>query len=55
MGSILPFGGETGYRGYALSLLVEILGATLVGHDITVDRPAMMLHLSSLTFRHFSL
>lgn len=39
MGAILPFGGETGYRGYALSLLVEILGATLVGHDITVDRP----------------
>jgi LDH2 family malate/lactate/ureidoglycolate dehydrogenase len=39
MGAILPFGGETGYRGFALSLLVEILGATLGGKDITVDRP----------------
>jgi uncharacterized oxidoreductase len=39
MGGILPFGGETGYRGYALSLLVEILGATLAGKDILIDRP----------------
>jgi LDH2 family malate/lactate/ureidoglycolate dehydrogenase len=39
MGGILPFGGETGYRGYALSLFVEILGATLAGKDITIDRP----------------
>ena len=38
-GSILPFGGETGYRGYALSLLVEILGGTLGGLDITQDQP----------------
>ncbi|MDE3179737.1 MAG: Ldh family oxidoreductase [Acidobacteriota bacterium] len=39
MGAILPFGRESGYRGYALSLLVELLGSTLAGHDITVDRP----------------
>jgi hydroxycarboxylate dehydrogenase B len=38
-GAILPFGGETGYRGYALSLLVEILGGTLGGLPITVDQP----------------
>jgi uncharacterized oxidoreductase len=39
MGAILPFGGETGYRGFALSLLVEVLGATMGGQDITVDQP----------------
>lgn len=39
MGAILPFGRESGYRGYALSLLVELLGSTLAGQDITVDRP----------------
>ncbi len=38
-GAILPFGGESGYRGYALSLLVEILGGALGGLDITVDQP----------------
>lgn len=38
-GAILPFGQETGYRGYALSLLVEILGGALGAQDITVDRP----------------
>ena len=30
-GAILPFGGDVGYKGYALSLLVEILGGTLAG------------------------
>lgn len=39
MGAILPFGRDSGYRGYALSLLVELLGSTLAGQDITVDRP----------------
>ena len=34
-GAILPFGGDVGYKGYALSLLVEILGGTLFG---AVDR-----------------
>jgi uncharacterized oxidoreductase len=38
-GAILPFGQETGYRGYALSLLVEILGGAFGGQDITVDQP----------------
>lgn len=39
MGAIRPFGGESGYRGYALSLLVELMGSTLAGQNITVDRP----------------
>jgi len=39
MGAILPFGRESGYRGFALSLLVEVLGATLGGQDITIDQP----------------
>lgn len=39
MGAIRPFGRESGYRGYALSLLVELMGSTLVGQNITVDRP----------------
>lgn len=33
-GAILPFGGEVGYKGYALSLLVEILGGPLLGNLI---------------------
>ena len=39
MGWILPFGRETGYRGFALSLLVEVLGGTLGGLDTAVDQP----------------
>ncbi|MFN8007229.1 MAG: Ldh family oxidoreductase [Terriglobia bacterium] len=39
MGAILPFGGDKGYRGYALSLLVEILGGIFGGSRITVDQP----------------
>jgi hydroxycarboxylate dehydrogenase B len=38
-GAILPFGGSAGYRSYALSLLVEILGGTLAGLRITKDQP----------------
>ena len=38
-GGILPFGGRLGYRGYALGLLVEIMGTTLAGYDSTEDRP----------------
>jgi uncharacterized oxidoreductase len=36
-GAILPFGGKKGYRGYALSLLVETLGGILSGRRITED------------------
>ncbi|MBV7335468.1 Ldh family oxidoreductase [Chloroflexi bacterium TSY] len=36
-GAILPFGGAVGYKGYALSLLVEILGGTLAGQ--VLDAP----------------
>jgi uncharacterized oxidoreductase len=38
-GAILPFGGQAGYRSYALALLAEILGGTLAGQHITVDQP----------------
>jgi LDH2 family malate/lactate/ureidoglycolate dehydrogenase len=38
-GAIMPFGGPKGYRGYALSLLVEVLGGLLGGAHILVDRP----------------
>jgi hydroxycarboxylate dehydrogenase B len=38
-GCILPFGGRLGYRGYALGLLVEVMGTILAGYDSTKDRP----------------
>jgi hydroxycarboxylate dehydrogenase B len=38
-GRILPFGGRQGYRGYALGLLVEVMGTTLACYDSTEDRP----------------
>lgn len=45
MGAILPFGGELGYRGYALSLLVEILSGALAGYQATLERPGNGLAL----------
>lgn len=36
-GTILPFGGNMGYKGFGLSLLVEILGSTLSGVALTPD------------------
>jgi hydroxycarboxylate dehydrogenase B len=39
MGAILPFGGDKGYRGFALSLLVEILGGLFGGSRTTEDQP----------------
>jgi hydroxycarboxylate dehydrogenase B len=38
-GAILPFGGEKGYRGYALSLLVEIFGGIMGGSSTIIDQP----------------
>jgi len=38
-GAILPFGGKRGYRGFALGLLVEILGGLLGGSSITAHQP----------------
>ena len=37
MGTILPFGGTLGYKGFGLSLMAEILGSTLGGTSITPD------------------
>jgi uncharacterized oxidoreductase len=39
MGSIMPFGRESGYRGYALGLLVETMAGALGGLRITQDQP----------------
>ncbi len=36
-GSILPFGGRQGYKGFGLSLLVELLGNTLAGAEVTSE------------------
>ena len=38
-GAILPFGGSKGYRGYGLSLVVEVLGGLLGGSSITLHQP----------------
>lgn len=46
MGKLLPFGGPVGYKGYALSLLVELLGGTLAGETPTgADRPVNSMWL----------
>jgi len=36
-GTILPLGGELGYKGFGLALLVEILGSVLAGEPLTDD------------------
>ncbi len=36
-GTILPFGGEYGYKGFGLGLLVELLGSTLAGVPVAPD------------------
>ena len=36
-GTILPFGGKLGYKGFGLGLLVEILSSTMAGEAITDD------------------
>jgi uncharacterized oxidoreductase len=38
-GAIIPFGGLKGYRGYALSLFVEVMAGLLAGTHPTVDQP----------------
>lgn len=38
-GAILPFGATRGYRGFALSLLVEVLGGLLGGSSIMQQQP----------------
>ncbi len=53
-GAILPFGGQSGYRGYALSLLVEILAGTLSGQRITRDQPGNGVSLMVLDIAAFA-
>ena len=38
-GAIFPFGGDRGYRGFALALLVEVLGGLLGGSPVTQEQP----------------
>jgi uncharacterized oxidoreductase len=38
-GSILPFGSQNGYKGFGLSLMVEILGGLLAGMATSQDHP----------------
>lgn len=38
-GTIMPFGHELGYKGFGLSLMVEILGGVLAGNESCVDNP----------------
>jgi hydroxycarboxylate dehydrogenase B len=38
-GAILPFGGSKGYRGFALSVLVEVFGGIMGGSSTLVEQP----------------
>jgi uncharacterized oxidoreductase len=38
-GAILPFGGSKGYRGFALSVLVEVLGGIMSGSSTIMKQP----------------
>jgi hydroxycarboxylate dehydrogenase B len=38
-GTLLPFGSQFGYKGFGLSLMVEILGGIMAGEDPTVHQP----------------
>jgi hydroxycarboxylate dehydrogenase B len=38
-GAILPFGGDLGYRGFGLGLLVEVLGASIAGVELGEAQP----------------
>jgi LDH2 family malate/lactate/ureidoglycolate dehydrogenase len=38
-GAILPFGGPRGYRGFALSVLVEVLGGIMSGSSTLMKQP----------------
>jgi LDH2 family malate/lactate/ureidoglycolate dehydrogenase len=38
-GAILPFGGSKGYRGFALSVLVEVLGGIMGGSSTLTKQP----------------
>ncbi|HJP33108.1 MAG: Ldh family oxidoreductase [Candidatus Latescibacteria bacterium] len=54
-GAILPFGGDLGYRGFGLGLLVEILGASIAGvelgdgHDIPYINGFSLLAINPAT------
>lgn len=45
-GTLLPFGGPVGYKGYAIALMAELLGGVLAGEEVdAADRPVNSLFL----------
>jgi len=50
-GSILPFGGEQGHKGYALSFMVEVLSNILTGMGYGIDRKGWE-ERHALEYRH---
>jgi uncharacterized oxidoreductase len=52
-GSILPFGGSKGYRGYALSVLVEVLGGLLGGSSTIASQPGNGLAFIAINVEAF--
>lgn len=47
-GTILPFGGDLGYRGFGLGLLVEVLGASVAGVELGEADPVPYINGFSL-------
>jgi uncharacterized oxidoreductase len=47
-GAILPFGGDLGYRGFGLGLLVEVLGASIAGVELGEAEPIPYINGFSL-------
>ena len=55
-GAILPFGGPVAYKGYCLSMVVEILGGALSGQGCANGETVMQsngLHLTVYNIEHF--
>jgi uncharacterized oxidoreductase len=55
-GAILPFGGPVAYKGYCLSMIVEILGGALSGQGCANGETVMQsngLHLTVYNIEHF--
>lgn len=53
-GAILPFGGPTGYRGFALGILVEIMGGLLGGQSTTEPSPGNGVSFTVYDPEHFA-
>jgi len=53
-GAILPFGGSAGYRGFALGILVEIMGGLLGGQSTTEPSPGNGVSFTVYDPAHFT-